>query len=128
MPQFCSVSARISAMSSTLFEIIIIVLVFITDFEGAESYDDKIIINESLAESVSIVLDQEEEEEEEEEEVLFKGRSHTVSEASRSNYLRQKEVLHIHPLYEFIIIRRILKCVILKMPTTYTLYKAHLHL
>ena len=121
MPQFCSVSAKISAMSSTLFEIIIIVLVFITDFEGAESYDDKIIINESLAESVSIVLDQEEEEEEEE--VLYKGRSHTVSEASRSNYLRQKEVLHIHPLYctvhEFVIIRRILKCVILKMPTTY---------
>ena len=113
MPQFCSVSAKISAMSSTLFEIIIIVLIFITDFEGAESYDDKIIINESLAESVSIVLDQEEEEEEEEEEeVLFKGRSHTVSEASRSSYLRQKEVLHIHPLYctvhKFVIIRRIL--------------------
>ena len=124
MPQFCSVSARISAMSSTVFEIINIVLVFITDFEGAESYDDKIIINESLAESVSIFLDQEEEEEEEEEEVLFKGRSHTVSEASRSSYLRQKEVLHIYPLYynvhEFVIIRRILKCVILKMPTTYT--------
>ena len=61
-------------------------------YDVVESGDDA--VNESLLESVSIVLDQEEKEEEEEEEEVMvpKGRSYTLSESTQFNYLRHEKV------------------------------------
>ena len=60
-------------------------------YDAVES--DNNPVNDSLMDSVSIVLDHEEKEEEEEEVMVPKGRSYTLSESTQFNYLRHKKVI-----------------------------------